>query len=511
MQHPTLAPRASRLITLLGLSSALLLSACGTTSVNPATGRAERSVMSESAEIAEGQKGHAEVMKEYGVYPDKAVQAYVNELGQRLAQQSHRKELKWTFTVLDSPEINAFALPGGYIYVTRGIMAYMESEADLAGVIGHEIGHVTARHGAQRATKQQNAGLGVLAASVFGAVLEARGVAGAGQMASQVSQSVAAGLIASYGRDQELQADQLGAEYLVRSRFDPANMVDVIKVLKNQEQYAMDAARAEGKTVNPQQQNWLASHPSNDRRLQDIQRIAAGYPPVSYSDEGRSRYLKVVENLAFGESAEQGLTRGQHFFHEGLGIAITAPTDWKIQNEADALTLVNPAGDAGLVMQTVPAQAGANHDEMIKNLFKPTAGRVSRSALNGLNATRFEGTVNNSKGQPQQVEATVVTGPGGQSYVLVPQARDAATLQRNRSALRQAEDSFRPLTAADRAAAKPWVIRTAAYPRGGFAQLAAQSPLQGPRAEAQLRLLNGSLGGNEPAPGQRVKVVASAP
>ena len=158
------------------LLAALLLTSCGTATVNPVTGQTERSVMSEEAEVAEGAKGHAEVLKEYGAYNNAAVQSYVNALGQKLAAQSHRANLQWHFTVLDSPEINAFALPGGYVYVTRGIMAYMDSEADLAGVIGHEIGHVTARHGAQRATREQNAGLGVLAASVLGALLETQGV-----------------------------------------------------------------------------------------------------------------------------------------------------------------------------------------------------------------------------------------------------------------------------------------------------------------------------------------------
>ena len=226
-----------RLIRPLSLVAALLVAAC-TTVVNPVTGRSELSVMDEATEIQEGAKAHEAVLQEYGVYADAKLQAYVNELGQRLAKQSHRANLKWTFTVLDSPEINAFALPGGYVYVTRGIMAYMDSEADLAGVIGHEIGHVTARHGAQRATRQQSAGFGVMAATVLGVLLESQGVAGAGQMASQAAQGVAAGYIASYSRDQELQADKLGAEYLARVNYNPRNMVDVIQLLKNQETFA---------------------------------------------------------------------------------------------------------------------------------------------------------------------------------------------------------------------------------------------------------------------------------
>ena len=261
-------------LSILALFAVALLGGCGTAMVNPVTGQTERSVMSEQAEIVEGAKAHQQVLEEYGVVKDARLQTYVNSIGQRLAKLSHRDQLLWHFTVLDSPEINAFALPGGYVYVTRGIMAYLQTEAELAGVIGHEIGHVTARHGAQRATRQQDAGLGVLAASVLGMVLESQGVTGAGRLASDVSQTAAAGYVASYGRDQELQADGLGAEYLARSAFDPRNMIKVIGTLKDQERFAMDQARAAGKAA-PAKNSWLASHPSNDQRLQfDVSGVA---------------------------------------------------------------------------------------------------------------------------------------------------------------------------------------------------------------------------------------------
>ena len=352
---------------------AALLTACGSPVINPVTGQSERSVMSEASEIEEGKKAHAQVLQEYGVVKNPRLQAYVNDLGQRLAKQSHRSQLKWTFTLLDSPEINAFALPGGYVYITRGILAYMEDEADLAGVLGHEIGHVTARHGAQRATREQNAGLGVLAASVLGAVLESKGVAGAGQAASQVSQTAAAGYVATYGREQELQADGLGAEYLSRTNYDPKNMISVITVLKNQERFAADQARAEGRSA-PAQNSWLASHPSNDQRLQSITQLAAQYKG-NYSDDGRARFLQAINGMDFGDGADQGVTRGRNFYHEPLGIAITAPAGWKVQNAADQVTLVNPAQDAALVMKTVPAAAGKTHEEIIRNVLKPTDGR----------------------------------------------------------------------------------------------------------------------------------------
>ncbi len=482
-----------------------LLAGCGTQVVNPVSGQTERSVMSEQDEIALGKKSHQQILQEYGVYADPKLQAYVNDIGQRLAKQSHRANLVWTFTVLDSPEINAFALPGGYVYITRGIMAYLDSEAELAGVVGHEIGHVTARHGAQRATRQQNAGLGVLAATVLGAVLEAGGVGGATDLASQASQTAAAGYVASYSREQELQADQLGAEYLVRNQYNPQNMIDVIVVLKNQEQFAADAAKAEGKAA-PSGGSWLASHPSNDKRLADIRQIAGKYSG-NYADDGRARYLQAVEGMTFGDSREQGVVRGRNFYHEPLGIALTAPAGWQVQNSQEAIVLVSGARDAGLIVRLVPPKAGSTHEEVIRNVVKPTEGRSEARMLHGLSATHFKGTTRNEQGQSQPVTLTLVTGPGGRNYLMQYAAKDAAAMQRAGAQIGEAEASFRAITAADRAAARPWSVKTVAYPRGGFAELARSSPLPA-RAEAQLKLMNSAYGAApEPKPGQQVKVV----
>jgi predicted Zn-dependent protease len=491
-------------LTSLAIAAALL-AGCGSKVQNPVSGQSERSAMTETAEVSEGQKGHAQVMQEYTALNNPRLQAYVNDIGQRLAKLSHRPTLAWTFTVLDSPEINAFALPGGYVYVTRGIMAYMESEADLAGVIGHEIGHVTARHGAQRATRQQNAGLGVLAASVLGAVLENRGMAGAGQMASEMSQTAAAGYVAKYGREQELQADGLGAEYLARGNLDPRNMVDVINVLKNQERFAADLAKAQGRPV-PEQNSWLASHPSNDERLAQITRLSAQYKDTGkYVDEGRARYMQMIDGMPFGESAEQGLTRGRNFYHSGMGIAITAAQGWTIQNQPDSVVLVNAARDAGLVVHVAPPNSGKTHDEIIRNLLKPDSGRVEPRQVNGLPATHFVGTQPDQNGQRKAIELTVVTGPNNNTFLLVYQAKDAATLQRNMAQMRESENGFRAMNQNDAAAAKPWVLRASTMPRGGFAELARSTPIANP--EQQLKLINGVYAGGTIPSGAPIKVV----
>jgi predicted Zn-dependent protease len=493
-----------------------LLAACGSNVKNPVTGRTERTVMDERAELAEGKKGHQEVLKEYTPLANPALQAYVNEIGQRLAKASHRPELPWTFTVLDSPEVNAFALPGGYIYITRGIMAYLNSEADLAGVLGHEIGHVTARHGAQRATRAQNAGLGVLAATVLGAVLESKGMGGAGDLASTLSQTAAAGYVARYSREQELQADQLGAEYLSRVNYDPKNMVDVIQVLKDQDAYRAQQARAEGRAV-PEGDSWLASHPSSDERLRQImqraQAVQAQRANTAFADEARARYMKAIDGIPFGESREQGVTRGRSFYHEPLGFAFTAPQGWRIVNDSEAVTVVSGAGDVAMQLRALPSRLGTNHDDIIRNAVKPESGRVQRVNLaSGLEATRFVGTQRTPQGQVREIRLTLVTGPNKLPYVLQYLGKDSATVVRAWPQLEPMEDSFRALTAADRSAARPWVLRTLPMPAGGIDALARRSPL-GQGGEGQIRLLNQAYADQAALPraGTMVKTIEAAP
>ena len=217
--------------------------------------------MSESQELDLGKKTHADVMKQYAVYDDPNVQELVDRLGQELASKSHRGHLNFTFTVLDSPQVNAFATPGGYIYITRGIMAYMNNEEQLAGVLGHEIGHVTARHSVRQHSAQTVAGFGSLVAAI------ATGNNQIGRMTSQFGQAFVRG----YGRNHELEADRLGAEYLANVGYDPEMMLGVVGILKDQEEYEKQRAREEGREPRTYH-GVFATHPRNDQRLQEVVR-----------------------------------------------------------------------------------------------------------------------------------------------------------------------------------------------------------------------------------------------
>jgi predicted Zn-dependent protease len=481
-----------------------VLSGCASVE-NPVTGQVERTVMDEPSEIAEGRQQNQQVLAEYGAVKDAKLQAYVTALGLKLAQHSDRPNLEWHFTVLDSPEVNAFALPGGYVYVTRGILAYMNSEANLAGVMGHEIGHVCARHASQRATKQQEAGFGVLAATVLGAILEGRGVNGAGDLASQLSQNVAAGYIAKYSREQESQADELGAKYLYRSGYDPHNMLEVIQVLIDQDRYRADEARAQGRQA-PQGPSWLADHPANEQRMADLQRIVSQYPAGQFADNGRTRYLQALDGLVFGDSREQGVVRGRNFFHEPLDFAITAPAGWQIDNQSNTVLVAKSDGSAALALQIAPTEAGSTPNEVLRNLVRPQQGNTEQRTVNGMPALHFNGTRTGSDGTAQHAELTIVAGPSARNYLLIYAAADASQLQRAYGDLVQAESSFRHLSAADRAAARPWHLHTLPLPAGGLAELARHTPFESD-ALGQLRLLNGVYTQGGPAPGAWVKTV----
>lgn len=426
------------------------------------------------------------------------MQAYVNEVGQRLAKQSHRSNLPWHFTVVDSPEINAFALLGGYVYITRGLMAYLDSEAELAGVLGHEIGHVTARHGAQRQTQGTFAQGAAVLAEILGQA--ALGVSGAGDIVGAVGQ----GLILRYGRQDELQADSLGAEYLHRTGYDPKTMIKVIDVLKKQETFAADQARAEGRAAQ-RMPDWLSTHPSNDERLRDIVDTANRYPPRQAGDPGRERYLRKIDGMVFGDSPEQGVIRGSFFLHEPMGFALTAPAGWKYQNTPAALLAVNPQGDAAVVMRLVTG-AGGSDEEIVRKVLKPQSGRLERTRINGIPATHFSGSGLNQRGQAVPIEATLVDF-NKQEFLLQQLAKDGGALNRSREGMRSVIASFRPIGAEERKLARPYVIRTLAQPQvPSFAALAKDSPLDS-NAEQRLRLLNGLYPAGEPAAGRTLKVI----
>jgi len=332
--------------------------------------------MSVERENALGRQAAQEVEQSIGLVRAPELTTYVDALGQRLAQHSPRRDVTYRFHVADMPEPNAFALPGGYIYVSRGLLVIANSEAELSNVIGHEIGHVAARHASQRETR--SVGVGVL--SALGTLVA--GVAAGGQAAqavSQLGQIAGAGLIASYGRDQERQADEVGQQLAAQSGWDPGAVSGFFTTLERQTTLEHGARLP----------SFLDSHPMTSERAQATAARARSLtvtpaPPVAAT---QAAFLHQLEDLLIGPDPGQGVFRGSRFLHPGLDLALDFPSGWQTQNAADAVGAAAPQRDALIVLETQgppgdPQAAGAK--------FAQANGIVlqsgSRESLDGMQA-----------------------------------------------------------------------------------------------------------------------------
>ena len=453
----------------------------GGCAVNPATGGQDLVLMSEQSEIALGRKTNKEVLQHYIVYDNPELQAYVNEVGQKLAMNSHRNNLIYRFTVLDSRDVNAFALPGGYIFITRGLLAYLNSEAELAAVLGHEIGHVTARHAVRQYSAAQITGIGTALASIF--------IPGMNQVGSQLMQVMGSAFLRGYGREHELEADKLGAEYVARTNYDAESMLDVIRVLKNQETFESQQAEAEGRE--PRIYHGLFStHPDHDTRLQEIVEYASKYQSQREGKKGGEEYLSKIDGLIFGDSPQQGITRGNHFYHEQLNISIIFPRKWNVTNLPDKLIITAPQGAATqqILLEDINKRISPK-EFMIQRLGLKTLTNDKPLKINGLEAHTGISTINTGGGK-RAARFTVIYF-NNQAYILVGVTKDPKAMSHYDAAFMETARSFHQMTQNERLLAKPLRLKIVnSTNETNFKSLAQQSPLE-KYQEEQLRLLNG--------------------
>ena len=471
----------------------LALTGCAT---NPVTGEQDIVFMSEEQEIDIGRKSHAEVLQAYGEYENPELQRYVDRIGKRLAAQSHRPELIYRFTVLDSKDINAFALPGGYIYITRGLLAYLNDEASLAAVLGHEIGHVTARHGVQQYSAAQMANIGATLGAIF---VPGMNNAAAGQLVNVLGTA----LLRGYGREHELEADRLGAVYMARSGYDPERILDVLGVLKDQSQFAAEIARAEGRE--PSSYHGLfASHPDNDTRLQEVVGTARSLQTQKEPVIGRDQFLQLIDGLVYGDSAREGIVRGNTLYHADLGFALKFPRDWRIDNKPSQVIATAPNGDAQLVLQAEDLGKRISPREYLRGRLQSSNVSDERTfQINGLPAYTMRSRIRTQSGNRPARFTTLFFRDKAYTLIGINQNDqhdyDAAFLDSARS--------FHELTPNEEQLARPLrlaIIQPEANTT--YADLARRSPLEH-FAEQRLRLLNGDYPDGGTQPGRRLKVV----
>lgn len=338
----------------------ILLAACAT---NPVTHKREFNIVSEAQEIQIGQQSHEEVIRQYGIYNEKPeLNRLVDTIGHRLAAASDRPNLPWHFTIIDTPMVNAMALPGGYIYVTRGMMERINSEDELAGVLGHEITHVTARHAAQQMSRAQLAQLGMVLGSV---------IAGpqATQTFGQLAELGVNLLFLRYSRGQESQADLVGTEYAAKAGFNPVGVERMLTTLLRLDKHP--AAGIE---------QYFQSHPNPGRRIRDVQgalkKIAQTNPAALQRPMSRNAYVPLTAGMMTGNSTERVVIRGGMVYDRTHGMILQAPAGWTATAAEGALFAMHPRGrqqqNLAFIAQEVGNQQlqGFDAQSAIRNQFQ---------------------------------------------------------------------------------------------------------------------------------------------
>jgi len=456
--------------------------------------------MSEAQEISIANESDPQIKAEMGVYNDPELQRYVSEIGWKMAKISERPNLPWRFTIVDVPAVNAFAVPGGGIYITRGIMPFLDNEAELAGVIGHEIGHVTARHSAQQYTKQITGQVGLLALGIF--VPTARPFGGLAAQALGV-------LFLKYSRDDELQADGLGARYESSLGWDPAGVPAFLSTLGR-----LDEAAGDRRGI----PNWLSTHPDPLSRVEEIQPVVQQMKTAGKSyATNRDPFLQRIDGIVYGDNPEQGIARGSVFLHPVLRFRIDFPEGWEIANSPQQVVAKAPGAEVYMMLELVEkAQVektaggniqGSDIQEIAVSHMRQAGFRAvqgERTTINGLNA--FIGAY---QGQVEELGAVTVRAGhiahDGNVY-LVAGLTGVDTFQQADRAFTSAIRSFRRLSAAEAEDIRPSRVDFHVVRAGDTWQsLAEQSG--GAVKPATLAVMNNANPSTQPQPGSRIKVV----
>jgi predicted Zn-dependent protease len=478
------------------IGAALLIS-CAT---NSATGDKDVVLSSSKGEVENSRRAHDEIIRYYGTYEDQAIQEYVNAVGQRVARNSDMPDTEWHFTVVDEGSINAFTTGGGYIYVHRGLLAYLNSEAELAAVLGHELAHVTANHPRKAQSRSVLTSLGVLAAAIF---------TGRGEVA-ELANIGGAALVQGYGREAESEADAIGMKYMVRAGYDPRAMRNVFETFKAQESFELDAARAEGRQPRIYH-GVFSSHPAPDDRAVASARAAAQVTaePAGGFAVNRNTYMQAIDGLAFGTSKAQGVVRDNRFYHAEMGLTMAFPRGWIIENHTDRILAYTKSQESFMQIVAEPRPANkAPREFLLEKLKGATLAGGEPVSINGMDGysllTRSGSPLDNGLGPVRHI----VLYRGGSAFVYSGASRSARDGKPEADGLfRSVAETTRDLRAAEFALAEPYRLKIVrATERTRLAEYAADIPAEKYHKE-ELELINGVYPNKKLPIGEYIKVV----
>ena len=465
----------------------LVLGACST---NPATGKNQfTGLMPAAQEEQIGASEHQKIIAQFGLYNEPGLQSYVSQVGAKLARNTERPDVNYKFFVLDSPIVNAMALPGGYVYISRGILALANNEAEMAAVMAHEIGHVTARHSAERYSHGVVTSLG---AAVLSAALDSGGASQALGVGSNLYMS-------SYSRGQESEADSLGMRYMTRAGYDPSAMTAFLTSMQN------ESALESGGSGNSF--NYFSTHPATPQRVAQSRQEEQKYPRGG--ETNRDTYLSQINGMTYGDSIDQGIIRGRSFYHPVMGFTFTVPQGFKIVNQPDKVAAISEQTGAVIIFDMVRRSPGVSAQDYVERGWMKDAniGASEATSVNGRNAATvgFNGAVN---GKPMNIRLMAIEWSPGQFarfQIAIPQNASSGLV----NDLKRASYSLRSLDDSERTSIKPYQVHTViAGPSHSVENLAASMP-QADRKVERFRVMNGLNTGENITAGQRYKIIVS--
>lgn len=480
-------------LILIWLSASLLIS--NSCAVNPVTGKKQIVLMSESQEIAMGAAADPEILAQYGRYEDKILQDFITQKGNEMAAISHRPDLKYEFKIVDSEVLNAFAVPGGYVYFTRGIMAHFNNEAEFAGVLGHEIGHITARHSVSQQSKAILGQVGLIGSMIL--------VPQVAEFAEPLSEGLGL-LFLKFGRDAERQSDELGVEYSSKIGYDAKEMAGFFKTLERQSSGSESAELPD----------FLSTHPNPGDRNIAVSKLSDEWkkklnlidPKVS-----RESYLKKIEGLIYGEDPKQGFLENDVFYHPVLKFQLNTPKGWNYQNKPQELEFAPKDGKAILIMTLIP---GKSLEEAASNVVEKNNLQVLESnqiTVNGLNALSILADVKVEQQKQQQQAPTVRT----LSYLIqyndniyhILGASSVTDFNSYSENFLQTMKNFKELKDASKLNKQPERIRIKPVKQSGTLKQALNSYNMPEKKQEEISLLNGMLLTDKVLAGSLIKIL----
>ena len=447
-------------------------------------------------EVKLGQAEHQKIIGKFGVYRDQELQDYIDKVGQRVAAESSRPEVEYRFTLLNDDMINAFALPGGFIYLTRGMLVHMNSESELAAVLGHEIAHVTEKHALRRETR----GKGI---NVLNTVL----AIGTGQSALYELGNIFGGsILLGFSRAFELEADEVGAQYMAKAGYSPTAMLNTIEILKAKDRIEIAQARKEKRK--PRVSHGTSSHPDNDTRYKKAiiasEKLLVDYDDFIKADE----FLEKLNGLAYGKSRQAGVVRKNTFYHPKLGIKFSFPESWRFETLRKGAMVVNEVGESSFTISTSRLARGATPASFTEEQLGLNVREGREITIDGMPAYLGIADKADSAYGPRPVRFAVIFDERkGLAYLLRGAGKyDLRNIADDRNYIASIF-SFDRMSREDfRSAKTPAVQVVRAEKDTTMEQLAEESPITNYALDT-LRLINGLFPHGQPEEGQLIKIV----